>query len=252
MDFIITDSPGYFTATGTLSPPANCDHNIVFAQLNIQSPKPKAFKRMVRNFKHVNVNGLNAALIDADWASVFLPSTVSIDSVYDNWLDLFNFVLNKYILCREVTIRPRDKPWMNGSIRRGIRVRDRLLSLFSQSKSALVWERYRLQRNSVVNLIRKAKKVYNGKLNSLLANPSTSAKKWWSITKSLLGNKVCSSIPDLNDNGHLVSKSREKAEVFNEHFISQSTLPSGNSSFVLPLLRSPFSLDSICASEFQI
>ena len=63
LDFIITDSPGYFTATGTLSPPANCDHNIVFAQLNIQSPKPKAFKRMVRNFKHVNVNGLNAALI---------------------------------------------------------------------------------------------------------------------------------------------------------------------------------------------
>ena len=30
LDLIIIDSPGHFISTGTLSPPANCDHNIIY------------------------------------------------------------------------------------------------------------------------------------------------------------------------------------------------------------------------------
>ena len=34
LDLIVTDSPGFYISSGTLSPPANCDHNIVFANLH--------------------------------------------------------------------------------------------------------------------------------------------------------------------------------------------------------------------------
>ena len=37
LDLIITDAPGYFVSSGTLSPPANCDHNFIFAKLSISS-----------------------------------------------------------------------------------------------------------------------------------------------------------------------------------------------------------------------
>ena len=42
LDLIVTDSPGFFISSGTLSPPANCNHNIVFANLHILTRKTKA------------------------------------------------------------------------------------------------------------------------------------------------------------------------------------------------------------------
>jgi hypothetical protein len=33
LDLIITNSPSYFVSSGTLSPPANCDHCVVYAKL---------------------------------------------------------------------------------------------------------------------------------------------------------------------------------------------------------------------------
>jgi hypothetical protein len=87
------------------------------------------------------------------------------------------------------------------------------------------WERYRVQRNFVVKLIKKAKFDYKQKVASLLANPVTSPKKWWSIAKSQYENKLtCSSIPDLLENDIRISDSKLKAQIFNDYFANQSTL----------------------------
>ena len=68
-----------------------------------------------------------------------------------------------------------------------------------------------LSNEKIVTLIRKSKKDYiNDKINLSLANPSISAKKWWSITKSLYNNKHCSSIRVLLDEGKLISDSKQK------------------------------------------
>ena len=40
LDLIITNCPGYFVNYGTLSSPANCDHSLIFARLNISVSKP--------------------------------------------------------------------------------------------------------------------------------------------------------------------------------------------------------------------
>ena len=77
----------------------------------------------------------------------------TIDSVYDKWLNLLNYIIDVYIPNRRVTIRPKDKPWMNSLIRRAIRKRDRLLKRFGKNKIPSNWERYRAQRNFVVKLI---------------------------------------------------------------------------------------------------
>ena len=87
LDLSITDSPGHFISTGTLSPLANCDHIIIYANMDIALSKPKSFKRIVRNYKNVDVNGLIAALLNANWNDVFINSLDTIDSVYDKWLN---------------------------------------------------------------------------------------------------------------------------------------------------------------------
>ncbi|CAH3015452.1 unnamed protein product, partial [Porites evermanni] len=40
-DLIISDSPGFFVSSGTLSPPANCDHCIIYANFNFFLLYPK-------------------------------------------------------------------------------------------------------------------------------------------------------------------------------------------------------------------
>ena len=155
-----------------MNPPANCDHNIVYANFNIDLSKPKAFKRTICLYNNTNIPALIESLANADWDNVFSNSPSDIDVLYDNWFQLFKNIVDLYIPCKQVTIRPKlDKPWMNSLIRQNMRKRDRFLNKFSSTKNSTLWERYRRQRNFVVT-----------KINGLLANPSTSSKKWWNIT----------------------------------------------------------------------
>ena len=119
-------------------------------------------------------------------------------------------------------IRPGDKPWMNGAIRQAIRKRDRLLKAYTKFKSSSTWEKYRINRNVVVKLIRKAKLDYQQKTNELLSNPETSAKKWWNVAKSFYGSKVSSAIPPLYEHNNYVFDSKDKADLFNDFFLSQT------------------------------
>ena len=49
-----------------------------------------------------------------------------------------------------VTIRPNDKPWMDGKVRLAIRRRDRLLRIHNIRPSPVTRESYRVQRNIVM------------------------------------------------------------------------------------------------------
>ena len=69
-----------------------------------------------------------------------------------------------------MTIRPKDKPWMNGQVLLAIRKRNRFLKLHNRNPTLTTWERYRAQRNRTTSLIRKAKNSYHKKLNADLCD----------------------------------------------------------------------------------
>jgi len=226
LDVIVTDSPEIFISRGTFSPPANCDHSVVHAKLSFPVFKPNCYKRIIRNFNGVDVNLLNNALLNADWENIENESAGgSIDVFYKKWVDLFMSIVDLFIPQKSVTIRPKDKPWMYGGIRRAMRRRDRLLKVFNRDKSSSNWTAYREQRNLVVSLIRKAKAEYNRKINSILSDPATPSKRWWQVAKSFYGSKAGTSIPPIFDNNQYFHEPKEKVEIFNEYFISQSVLP---------------------------
>ena len=77
-----------------------------------------------------------------------------------------------FIPHEKVIIRPRDKPWMTGQIRKAVQKLDRLLKTYSKYKSPTSWDRYRVQRNLVVSLVRKAKINNNTKTNQALSDPA--------------------------------------------------------------------------------
>lgn len=136
LDLICSDSPGVFVSKGTLSPPSNCDHNIIFGKLSISVYKPKCFKRKVRNFNVIDEVPLNV-LLNAGWDDIFFENTASnIDVIYEKWRALFLSIVHRFIPSKIVMIRPNDKPWMNGAIRRAIRKHDRLLRAFNMLQYA--------------------------------------------------------------------------------------------------------------------
>lgn len=224
LDVIITDSPEVFLSSVVLSPPANCDHCIVSANLSFPVHKPKCYKRKVWDYNIVDVDSLNCELMGADWDFAMPADSEDCNIVYEKWFSFFLSVVERFIPSKMVTIRPNDKPWMHGAIRRAIRKRDRLLSSFSRNKLPSNWEKYRAQRNLVTSLIRRAKVEHNTKINAVLSDPLTPSKQWWRVAKSFYGSKLSSSIPPLFNVGNYICDSQEKAEIFNEFFISQSRL----------------------------
>jgi hypothetical protein len=56
LDLIITNSPGYFVNSGTLSPPYYCDHSLVYARMNISFVKQKCYKRHIWDLAKVDSN----------------------------------------------------------------------------------------------------------------------------------------------------------------------------------------------------
>ena len=253
LDVVITNRPVLFTNTGTLSPPSTCDHSIVFVQMNVRTFKCTSYKREIWNFNNVDFPGLNIAVLGIDWFSLF-DSEFDIDNVYNTWVAQFHAIIEKYIPRKTVTIRPRDKPWMNGIVRRAIRRRNRLLRIHNKKRTELSWENYRRQRNLTTTLIRQAKQTYYDKVNAELSNPLTNIKKWWSISKNLCGKTYKSRIPTLIENDDLITNPREKACIFNDYFVAQTQLPGAGSSVVpnLPFYQSVTFLANICVTEDEI
>ena len=131
--------------------------------------------------------------------SVRQPTVITGLSMQILLLFFFCILLNtveSFMPHEKVIIRPRDKPWMTGQIPKAVQKRDRLLKTYSKSVNhrPTSWDSYRVQRNLVVSLVRKAKINYNIKTNQALSDPAISSKKWWCITKSIYGNKCYSAI----------------------------------------------------------
>lgn len=57
-----------------------------------------------------------------------------------------------------------------------------------------------------------------------LPDLTLSPNKWLTIVKYFYGNKVCSPIPALNGHANFIYSPKEKAQIFNEYFISQTSL----------------------------
>ena len=77
------------------------------------------------------------------------------------------------------------------------------------------WDAYRRARNSVVHVIRNAKRAfYRDAIKSNLDNP----KNLWKIIRNITPSK-CSNLPShLSVDGKIVSNNTEIANLFNQHF----------------------------------
>ena len=100
------------------------DHCPVSADVNVKVNKQLCFKRIIKIYDKADYASMNDELNIIDWNTIFHNKTINDD--YSNFLSTINRVCDKHIPSKVVVIRPDDKPFMNSSIRKAIRKRDRI------------------------------------------------------------------------------------------------------------------------------
>ena len=177
-----------------------------------------------------------------------------VNIVYKNWFSSFLRIVKEHIPCKTVVIRPKDKPWMNSGVRKAIRKRKRLLKIHTIRNSSSSWEKYRSQRNFTTALIRSSKRQYYSNLNIMLQDPDTSSKQWWGIVKSLYGQKMHTTVPTLVEGPLMIHDAKDKAELLNGFFCSQSRLDESSSSVpaVPDCIPTSRILSTVVTSEWEI
>ena len=82
--------------------------------------------------------------------------------------------------------------------------------------------------NESLKANRRVKAAYSNTVNSLLNNPSISAKKKFGILLKLMKNNKFTSAPPLIENETIIDDPKEKSNIFNDFFASKSTVPNFN------------------------
>ena len=120
-----------------------------------------------------------------------------------------------------VTIRPRDLPLINNTIRRLIRKRNRLYKKYKQDRTIPNYDKFKQARNEVTSNLRKAKKDYTDSLANKLKTSSLSSRDYWKTLKSFIKPSNSVTIPPLLHENTYVADSDEKAILLNSYFVER-------------------------------
>ena len=223
LDLLITDSPGYLTKQ-TLLPPLGSRHQIVSAEFRIQYRRDKVYSREIWSYKHADFDGLLQELQNTPWRVGF-ELFDDIDDIADFWHKSFMESVRSKIPNRQIRVRPRDKPWITGEVKRYIRKRNRLFKRFKRTKLPDHENSWKVAAKDANYHMHHAKLAHVEKIKLLLTNLSVGEKKYWQIAKQVYGSKKIIGIPAIIDGDKSLSTSIDKAECFNTYFAMQQTQP---------------------------
>ena len=98
--------------------------------------------------------------------------------------------------------------------------------LLKRKENAL--KKSRKSANESLKANNRVRATYNNSVNSVLSNPSISAKKKFGILLKLMKNSKFSTTPPLIEQDDTINDSKVKSNIFNQFFASKSTVPNFN------------------------
>ena len=250
LDPIITNCSRYITDSGTLDNFCS-DHCPVYCRLSLKRAKKISFNRVIWDYGKVDSDGLKHGVLSTDWGS--LVDEFDINSSAISFTSELMRIAKQNIPHKSVTIRPRDKLWMNNTIRNMSRKKNKIHQKAVRSNSENDWRTFRIIRNDYISLIRKCKKEYYEKLDDKINDKKIFGnKQWFNLVNSYVkGGGGNTQLPPLIDDGVPVFATSDKANCLNTFFINQSQLDTMN--VQLPLLpQNPSSLSHIILTPQEV
>ena len=194
------------------------DHDGVLVCFNTKSIKPKIKTRTVYDYKNADFEGLTKYIKEFDFDNtVFCCSIQNQCSAYTK---LLTEAFSKFIPTKTVTIRPFHAPWSNTYTRLLLRKKKINYCIYKKieieyknilnnphpnqqivtrllNKRNKAFKKSRQSANESSKANRRAKNAYSNTVNTLLMNPSVSAKKKFGILLKLMKNHKFATTPPL-------------------------------------------------------
>ena len=224
LDQCLTNVPAIINKVEILPPISTCDHCVISILCNLRLSKQKSYKRVMWNFTENNFEQFRDALEIIDWQEI--TSGEDIDLIVDKWTLKFLETAKTTVVNKEVTVRPDDKGWYNGYLRRLNRKKKKCFENLKHNPTELNMNKFKNLRSLYQSELNRIKEEFENNKYSELANKGIkNSKKWWSLLKNVLKNSdIPNQIPPIEHDGKQISDDEEKANVFNEYFASISTL----------------------------
>ena len=196
-------------------------HCPVYVIFTFKKPLLKSFLRDLWLYNQGDFNLFRQFISDFNWDSI---KGEDVNQYALNFTDKLINLAQDCIPHKQVRIRPHDLPWINGTIRKLMRKRNRLYKKYKRNKTVENYESFKDTRNSVTSSLRKSKKEYFKSLVDRLKSSSLATSDYWKTLKSFIKPSVDTSIPPIFHNGSYISDSSDKAKLLNDFFVSQTSL----------------------------
>ena len=229
LDLLLTNSPSPVNRVKGMPPIGKADLDIVYVEYDIKAKRIQQAPRKIYLYKRADMDGLRDHL--ARYRDSFLSSDHSHMSVNDMWVSFKSEVLAaiERFIPSKMTKTKYSSPWIDSSIKRLIKRRDRLYFRAHKSSSPDIKSHYKRFRAHVQKGIRDAYWKHISGIFSFdtdSADPdcprkNEKAKKFWSFVKSL--KKDAFGINSLRENGILKTETLDKANICNRQFESAFT-----------------------------
>ena len=241
ISLIFINQPDDVVCHGTLHKIA--DHDGVLVSFKTKSKEKFLKTRKIYDYKNADIDGLIHYIKNFDFDNaVFgrpIPDQAEAYSV------ILKQSFEQFIPVKTITIRPNDAPWCNSYTRLLLRKKNRNYQIYKKfeaeyknilnsngqtpetltrflNKRNKALEKARQSSNESCKANRRVKATYCNSINSLLNNPSISAKKKFGILLKLMKNNKFSCTPPLVENDRTINDSVEKSNLFNKFFASKA------------------------------
>ena len=215
LDVILTNVPAFAKDSGVIHTGLS-DHDLVYTVLKTRHMRSKAETITKRSFKTFDKDSFQADLSTMPFSVSYVFDDP--DDVYWCWHQLYDQVLDAP--APKITVKKRPSPagvFITDEIRKTMRDRDKQKKRCYRSRNLLEWEKYRVLRNKVVSMRRKA--VQNH-FKTLCKENYGDQRKFWNTIRPYINSrkKKNNSRIVLKENDQIMREPREVAETFNDFF----------------------------------
>ena len=228
LDLLFTNFPSPVNRVKGMPPIGKADHDIVYVEYDIKAKRLKQASRKIYLYKRADMVGLKDHM--TQFKDAYLSEDHSHMSVNDMWVKFktgFVEAVERFIPSK-MTKTKYSVPWIDLTIKRLVKKRNKLYLRARKSKDPDVKIHYKRFRAHVQKVLRDAYWKYVSNIFTFendSSDPDTpkpeKIKKFWSFVKSL--KKDACGIASLRENGILKTDTKEKANICNRQFQSAFT-----------------------------
>ena len=187
IDLLFTNNPQNIQYSGVCEPFLDVNiryHRPIIALLNVTKPKNSTTRRKIWLYDRGDFKSFRNKIKNAQWENI-LDTNATMEEITELMTDKILEKASESIPNRVITVRNNDLPWLTNNIKKLMRKRNRLRRKAKNLNSQHFWNKFKIIRNKVVNLLREAKTKYHNDLCHKIKSHKFATKDWWKLVKQI-------------------------------------------------------------------